>query len=245
MRITVTNSLERFYTESADRIALQIRENPGSLVGLATGRTTGGIHKALANLYMERPFDTSHVTVFGMDEVTNMSRECKASCYYLLLHQVVEPLDIPLQHFIMPDPYAKDFKTECTNFEKRVSRNNTADLQILGIGENGHLGFNQPGTPFGSTTWLSYMDDSLDERLRKENNIAENVKMGGFTLGIKNLMWSKKIILAANGKSKASIVEKALFGPISEDVPATVLQLHPDCEFILDPEAAMYIGKYL
>jgi 6-phosphogluconolactonase/Glucosamine-6-phosphate isomerase/deaminase len=238
MKITLTKSIEEFYTISAGRIAAAIIEKPEALIGLSTGRTTGGIHKALAELYKEKPFDTSHVSIFGVDEITNMSRMCKASCYYMLLHQVVEPLGIPLHNFIMPDPYAEEMDKECDIFENRVSNNNVADLQILGIGENGHLGFNQPGSPFGGTTWVSYMDDSLDERLRRENNIAADVKMGGLTLGIKNIMWSKKIIMVANGKSKTDIVAKALLGPVTENLPASVLQLHPNCEFILDPEAA-------
>ena len=245
MKITLAKSLEEFYRESAGRIAAKIVEKPEARIGLSTGRTTGGIHAALADIYREKRFDTSRVKIFGLDEITNMSRECRASCYWLLLHQVVEPLGIPLDNYIMPDPFAEDFKKECEDFESKVSGERVADLQILGIGENGHLGFNQPGTPFGTATWLSYMDDSLDERLRRENNIPADVKMGGLTLGIKNVMWSKKIILAANGKGKAEIVERALFGPVTQEVPASVLQLHPDCEAILDPEAAACIEKYL
>lgn len=245
MKITLAKSLEEFYYEAGRRIAAQIVEKPEARIGLSTGRTTGGIHAALADIYAKERFDTSRVRIFGLDEITNMSRECKASCYWLLLHQVAEPLGISLSNFIMPDPYAQDFKKECEDFERKVSGDNIADLQILGIGENGHIGFNQPGTPFGTTTWLSYMDDSLDERLRRENNIPADVKMGGLTLGIKNVMWSKKIILAANGRLKAEIVEKALFGPVTEEVPSSVLQLHPDCEAILDPEAAACIEKYL
>lgn len=245
MKITIAKSLDDFYKQSAERIASKIIEKPKSIIGLSTGRTTGGIHKALVELYREKPFDTSQVTVFGLDEVTNISRECKASCYWLLLNQVVEPLGIPLSNFIMPDPFAKDLQRECRKFEDRVSNDNASDLQMLGIGENGHIGFNQPGTLFGSTTWISYLDDSLYERLRRENNIAPDVKMGGLTLGIKNIMWSKKIVLVASGKNKADIIEKALFGPVSENVPASVLQLHPDCEAILDPEAAQQIVKHL
>jgi len=245
MKITITKNLDDFYFQSAERIAHKIIEKPKSIIGLSTGRTTSGIHKALVERYKEKPFDTSQVTVFGVDEVTNIGRECKASCYWLLLNQVVKPLGIPLSNFIMPDPFAKDLESECKKFENRISNDNAADLQMLGIGTNGHIGFNQPGTPFGSTTWISFLDESLDERLRRENNIATDVKMGGLTLGIKNIMWSKKIVLVANGKSKAEIIEKALFGPVSEDITASVLQLHPECEVILDQEAAENIKKYL
>ena len=112
------------------------------------------------------------------------------------------------------------------------------DLIFLGLGENGHLGFNQPGTPFGQRTWLSYMDDSLDERLRRENRIPQDVKMGGLTLGIKNLMLGKKLVMAANGRNKAQIVKEMVTGSVTQEVPASILQLHPFCEVILDPQAA-------
>ncbi|MCI9665011.1 MAG: glucosamine-6-phosphate deaminase [Lachnospiraceae bacterium] len=238
MQIVVADSETDFYEKAALRIAQEIRKNPAAKIGLSTGRTTKGVHAALAGMYQESPFDCSGVTVFGIDEITNMSRDCRASCYYILLHEVVEPLGIPLENFRMPDPMAKDLEEQCRLFEESVMSDGGPDLIFLGLGENGHLGFNQPGTPFGQRTWLSYMDDSLDERLRRENRIPQDVKMGGLTLGIKNLMQSKKLVMAANGRNKAQIAEKMVSGPVTQQVPASILQLHPSCEVILDPQAA-------
>ena len=138
----------------------------------------------------------------------------------------------------MPPTCSDDFERECRNFERAIEARGGVDLQILGIGENGHLGFNQPGTPFGSVTWLSRMDEMLDARIRRESNSAADADLGGLTLGIKNLMQSRKVILVANGKNKSEIVKKALYGPVCEEVPASVLQLHPFVEVILDPDAA-------
>ena len=238
MRLTYTNSTEEFYFVTALRIADMIKLKPDAVIGLATGRTTTGVHETLCRIYRSEPFDTSKLTVFGMDEITNLSRDFPGSCYYMLLNQVVKPLDIPMENFLMPPVYSSDFERECRLFESAIEARGGVDLQILGIGENGHLGFNQPGTPFGSTTWISRMDEKLDARIRRESGSSPDADLGGFTIGIKNIMMSRSVILAANGKSKSGIVYKALRGPVCPDVPASVLQLHPFCETILDPEAA-------
>lgn len=238
MIITVAHSFNEFCSIAAWRIAQAIIEKPDAVIGLATGRTTTGIHAALAGIYAAHPFDTSRVTVFGMDEITNVSRAFPGSCYDMLLRQVVEPLNIPLEHFIMPPTFSDDFARECRDFETAIAARGGVDLQILGIGENGHLGFNQPGTPFESTTWLSRMDETLDARIRRESGSAPDADLGGFTIGIKNIMMSRRVILAANGANKRAIVKKALYGPVTTDVPASVLQLHPFAETVLDPDAA-------
>jgi glucosamine-6-phosphate deaminase len=138
----------------------------------------------------------------------------------------------------MPPTRSDDFAAEARLFEQRIAERGGVDLQFLGIGENGHLGFNQPGTPFESTAWHSRMDSQLEARLRRESQTPDDVFLGGLTLGIKNIMHSRKIVLAANGAHKARIVAAAVNGPATPAVPASVLQLHPDCEFILDPAAA-------
>jgi glucosamine-6-phosphate deaminase len=238
MKITFAESETEFFQLGARRILDQMREKPDAVVGLATGRTTTGIHAAAGELFRQKPFAVSGLTVFAMDEVTNVSREYAGSCYDMILRQIVRPLGIPLANFIMPPTVSDDFAAEARLFELRIAERGGVDLQFLGIGENGHLGFNQPGTPFESTCWHSRMDSELEARIRRETQSPENVFLGGLTLGIKNLMHSRKIVLAANGARKAGIVAAALKGPVTPDVPASVLQLHANCEFILDPAAA-------
>lgn len=238
MNITIASSTSEFYNLVAWRIAAQIITLPDSVIGLATGRTTGGIHRALCDIHGAHPFDVSRVRVFGMDEVTGVSRDYFGSCYYMLLHEVVKPLGIPMEHYIMPPTMSDDLARDGKIFQKAIQDLGGVDLQILGIGENGHIGFNQPGTPFGSETWLSRMDERLDARIRMETNSGPDADLGGLTLGIKDVMRSRKIILAANGANKTEIVRQALLGPVTEDVPSSILQLHPFCEVVLDPEAA-------
>ena len=238
MKITVAKSEAEFFRTVATRIVDQMKQKRDAVVGLATGRTTTPIHAVVCDIFRQAPFDVSGVTVFAMDEITNVSREFAGSCYAMILNQIVKPMGIPLANFIMPPTYSNDFANEAHLFEQRIAERGGVDLQILGIGENGHLGFNQPGTPFDSTCWLSTMDAQLETRIRRESHTPENVVLGGLTLGIKNIVQSRKIVLAANGAHKARIVATALKGPITPDVPASVLQSHPDCEVILDPAAA-------
>ncbi len=238
MKITVTSSESEFHSRVAWRIVEQALRRPESVIGLSTGRTTGGVHRSLAEIHAGHPFDVSRMTVFNLDEVTGVDREYFGSCYYMILHEVVLPLGIPMEHFLMPPTRSDDFARECTDFEHAIAARGGIDLMVLGIGENGHLGFNQPGTPFGQTTWLSRMDKDLDTRIRRETNSSAEADLGGITIGIRNIMHSRRIVLAANGARKAAIVRAALQGPVDPSVPASVLQLHPDCEVILDSAAA-------
>ena len=241
MKITVAKSEPEFFQVAASRIAAQMREKRDAVVGLATGRTTKPIHAAVCDLHRQSPFDLSKVTVFAMDEVTNVPREYAGSCYDIILQQIVKPLGIPRENFIMPPTYSDNFEAEAKRFEQQLADRGGIDFQFLGIGEDGHLGFNQPGTPFNSTCWHSRMDRELEIRIRRETQSPDSAKLGGITLGIKNIMHSRRIVLAANGSRKASIIDAALNGPITPDVPASVLQLHPDCEVILDPAAAEFL----
>jgi len=240
MKITVAKNESEFFQVAASRIVAQIKEKPDAVIGLATGRTTKPIHAAVCESHRQSPVDVSRLTVFAMDEVTNVPREYAGSCYDIILQQIIKPLGIPLQHFIMPPTYADDFDVEAKRFEQQIAERGGIDFQFLGIGEDGHLGFNQPGTPFNSTCWHSRMDRELEARIRRETQSPDSIHLGGITLGIKNIMQSRKIVLAANGSRKARIINSALNGPITPDVPASVLQLHPDCEVILDPAAAEF-----
>lgn len=241
MKITILPDETTFNEQAALRIAKQFREKPDSLIGFATGRTTGGIHAALARLHQAAPFDASRAMVFAMDEITNMPRECPASCFYLIYNDVVKPLGIPDQNMIMPDPMAPDPEDEARRFERRLMARGKVDLLELGLGENGHLGFNQPGTPFGQTSWVSWMDDSLHDRLCREYQLDRSTRYGGLTIGLKNIMMSRKILLVVNGAHKAEVVREALTGSVDPSLPASILQLHPNCEVLLDEAAGSLV----
>ena len=239
MIITKTENEELFYLTCAQRIADVIRQKPTAKIGFSTGRTTHGVHRALAKLVQEQGIDASGITVFGVDEITNMPRSCKASCWYLLLHEVVEPLGVSMEHYLMPDGNTKDPQKEAERFTALVNADGGPDFIFLGLGENGHIAFNQPGTPWNQSAVVSWMDDGLNERLRRENKeLDPEVQMGGISLGIRDIMHSPHLVVGANGANKTAIVERMINGPVTTELPASILQLHPDTELILDPEAA-------
>ena len=213
-------------------------QKPNAVIGLSTGQTTIGMHKIVSSIYSEFPFDVSRITIFNVDELTNLPREYSGSCYTMILNQLVRPLGIPDKNFIMPPTMSDDFNAECRLFEKQLAERGGADLQMLGIGGNGHIGINQPGTPFESETWVSPMDPDFEARVRRETQVPPETVLGGLTRGIKNIMQTRKIILIAKGIHKADIIEKAILGPVTVNIPASVVQLHPDCEILLDAAAA-------
>lgn len=242
MKIIIAENEQRFDEIAAWEIIGQIMTKKDSLIGLSTGQTTMGMHQITSEIYKLHPFDTSRVKFFNVDELTNLPRTYEGSCYAMIRKQLCDNLNVPDERFLMPLTESDDFEKECRLFEERISENGGADLQILGIGWNGHIGINQPGTPFGSNTWVSPMDNIFEARVRKETGVADDYELGGLTLGIKTIMKSRKIILAAKGSKKAEIIRKALEGPVTEDIPASILQLHPNCQVLLDREAAAHLS---
>jgi glucosamine-6-phosphate deaminase len=243
MKITITKDEQEFDTIAAWRIIGMMLKKPDAVIGLSTGQTTFNMHKIVSEIFVQFPFDISRITLFNVDELTNLPREYSGSCYTMIINQLVIPLGIPEQNFIMPSTISDDFKAECVLFEKRLAERGGADLQMLGIGGNGHIGINQPGTPFESETWVSPMDPDFEARVRRETQVPAETILGGLTRGIKNIMHTRKIILVAKGVHKAEIIEKAILGPITTDIPASILQLHPDCEILLDAAAASRIAE--
>ncbi|SEA47988.1 6-phosphogluconolactonase [Pedobacter hartonius] len=244
MKITITKNEEEFNVTAAWRIIAQMLEKPNAVIGLSTGQTTIDMHRLLSEIHAQYPFDVSDITLFNVDELTNLPREYAGSCYTRILQQVAAPLGIPERNFIMPPTLSYDFEKECLLFEKRLLERGGADLQMLGIGTNGHIGINQPGTPFESETWVAALDPDLEARVCRETQLKQGTKPGGLTRGIKNIMHTRKVILIAKGSHKASIIAQAVLGPVTTDIPASVLQLHPNCEILVDAEAGAEIAAY-
>jgi len=244
MKITITKSEREFDVTAAWRIIAQMLEKPNAVIGLSTGQTTMAMHAIVSEIYAKYPFDVSRITLFNVDELTNLPREYAGSCYTMILNQIAGPLGIPEENFIMPPTMSDDFEREALLFEQRLAERGGADLQMLGLGSNGHIGINQPGTPFESETWVSPMDPDFEARVRRETQVPAGTELGGLTRGIKNIMQTRKLILIAKGAHKAEMIEKAILGPITTDIPASVVQMHPNCEILVDADAGARIAAY-
>ena len=238
MKITICKNEHEFDVAAAWRIIGQMLIKPDSVIGLSTGQTTKNMHAIVSDIYRQYPFDTSRVTLFNVDELTNLPRSYTGCCYTMIAEQIARPLDIPDERFLMPPTLSDDFDRECRDFQRSLEERGGVDLQMLGLGYNGHIGINQPGTPFGSETWVSPMDPIFEARVRRETGVGEDYPLGGLTLGVRTIMHARHIVLIAKGAHKAEIVRQMLLGPVTEDIPASVLQLHPNCEFLLDADAA-------
>lgn len=233
MKITIAKSERDFDCIAAWRIIGEILNKPESVIGLSTGRTTGNLHRLVAEIYSRYPFDVSSTTFFGLDEVTNVPREYAGACYTMLKTELIDALGIKEDNFLMLPTVSDDFDKACRHFQQEIDNRGGIDLLMLGLGENGHLGFNQPQSPFGGEAWVTRMNPELEARIRHETGTPPENKLGGATLGIKNIMQARKIVLVAKGINKAAIVKQMLEGPVTTDVPASILQLHPNCEFLL------------
>ncbi len=240
MRITVLNNEKTFDDTAARRIIEQISAKPDSVIGLSTGRTTGNMHRLVASIYKESPFDVSKVTFFGLDEVMNVPREYFGACYTMLKTEIIDDLGVCNENFLMLPTKSYDFEVDCQEFVAELNRRGGIDLLILGLGENGHLGFNQPGSPFEYDAWATKMNIELEERISRETGITEG--LGGVTLGLKGIMNAHHIVLVAKGKNKAEIVKTMFECPITPDIPASVLRLHPNVEFLFDADAVSLIN---
>ena len=236
--IILTKPGRQFYEACAEKLAGQLRSKPAAVIGLSTGRTTGGIHQAFVRLHSEEGFDVSGAFFFGLDEVTGVSPDYQGSCVHMLLSEFIRPLGLPDDRLLMLPTHSDDWTSECLSFRERLSALGGIDLLLLGLGENGHLGFNQPGTPFTQRAFASKMDKALERRIRDETQTPDGEFLGGATLGTADILESRALLLCANGENKAEILKKALYGEITEAVPASVLQRFDGLTVICDSGAA-------
>jgi glucosamine-6-phosphate deaminase len=241
-KITIAKTETEFDEKASWYIIGQICGKPNSVIGLSTGRTTGNMHRLVVKQYKQQPFNVSRITFFGLDEVMNVPQEYAGACYTMLKTEIIDGLGIDDRHFLMLPTKSDNWERDCQRFRQELQRRGGIDLLILGLGENGHLGFNQPGTPFESEAWTSRMNPELEQRIRHETQTPADVSLGGVTLGIKDIMHARKIVLVAKGKNKAEMVKQMLLGPITTDIPASVIQLHPNCDILLDADAASLIN---
>ena len=162
----------------------------------------------------------------------------------MLKTELMDALGVKEDNFLMLPTVSDDFEKACRDFRQEIARRGGIDLLMLGLGENGHLGFNQPGSPFDSETRVTGMHAKLEVRIRRETNTPPEKKLGGITLGIKDIMQARRIVLVAKGANKTDIVREMIEGPVTTEVPASILQLHPNCEFLLDGAAAERLSLF-
>jgi len=237
MKIIITKNYQSLSTRAANLVIKQIKKKKASVLGLPTGSTSLGMYKKLREARKNRRVNFKKITTFNLDEYVDLGCVHKNSYCYYMQKYFFKHVNVKEKNIFIPDGMAKNLKTECLNYEKLLVKKKI-DLLILGIGHNGHIGFNEPGTTFRSKTRV--VDLSLETRRANAKNFISlrQVPKQAITMGIYTIMQAKKIILLASGKDKAEIVAKAIKGKVNKNIPASYLQLHPKVVVVLDKQAA-------
>ena len=238
MRIYKANDYEEMSRKAAGIVSAQIIMKPDCVLGLATGSTPVGLYKQLIEWYRNGDLDFSGVRTVNLDEYKGISRENDQSYYYFMHQNLFDHVNIPAGNTHLPDGMEPDSEKECRRYEELIQSMGSVDLQLLGIGHNGHIGFNEPADAFDKLVHCVNLTQSTIEANKRFFASAEEVPRQAYTMGIQTIMRSKKILIIANGEGKADIVRDAFFGPITPMVPASVLQLHNDVTLVAD-EAAL------
>lgn len=238
MQIYRAKDYEDMSRKAANIIASQVVLKPDCVLGLATGSTPIGAYKNLVKKYEQGDLDFSQVTTVNLDEYKGLPRENDQSYYYFMHDNLFDHVNVKPENTHLPDGTKEDANEECARYEELIRSLGGQDLQLLGLGHNGHIGFNEPDAVFEKTTHCVDLQESTIEANKRFFASADDVPKQAYTMGIGTIMQAKKILVVVSGEDKADTVAKAFFGPVTPEVPASILQFHKDVILVAD-EAAL------
>lgn len=224
--------------KAANILSAQVIMKPDCVLGLATGSTPIGTYKQLIEWYNQGDLDFSSVKSVNLDEYKGLTKENDQSYYYFMYNNLFKHINIDLANVNVPDGTEPDSDKACSAYNQVIESMNGVDIQVLGLGHNGHIGFNEPDEEFVKLTHCVALQESTIEANKRFFENIDDVPKQAYTMGIKTIMQAKKILLLVSGAEKAQILHDALCGPITPHVPASILQLHHDVIVVAD-EAAL------
>jgi glucosamine-6-phosphate deaminase len=234
MQVVVYSTADEASDAAGALVADLVRANPHAVLGLAAGDTPRRLYRDLARRRREGLLDLSRVSTFNLDEYVGLPATHPASFHHVMDEVLFSHVNVPRAHIHIPDGTAKDLEAECTRYEASIRDAGGIDLLILGLGANGHIGFNEPGTPFDSRTRV----ETLAEETRRANaeafGDAGSVPARAITMGLSTILDARAIVIMAFGERKADAVAKMIEGPVTPEVPASVLQRHPHVTGLFD-----------
>ena len=243
MEVIIRDTPDEMSKLSAEIMADIVRRKPRAILGLATGSTPLGTYKELIRIHKEEGLDFSRVTTFNLDEYVGLPHEHPQSYHYFMWENLFKHININAKNVHIPDGTAKDIPGFCRWYEEQIVKAGGVDVQLLGIGSNGHIAFNEPGSSLGSRTRVK----TLDDRTRQDNarffSTMDEVPKYAITMGIGTIMDARQLILLANGAGKAEAIAKTCEGPITAMVPATIVQLHPKATIVVDKAAGTKLTR--
>ena len=237
MRIYEARDYADMSRKAANIISAQVIMKPGCVLGLATGSTPLGVYRQLIEWYQKGDLDFSEVHSVNLDEYCGLSPDNPQSYRYYMNEHFFRHINIHPEYTFLPDGSNPDPVKECRRYDRLISDLGGVDLQLLGLGLNGHIGFNEPGSAFEKETYQVSLTESTIRANSRFFDREEDVPRFAYTMGIKSIMQAKKILLIANGEAKAQILKDIITGPITPQVPASVLQLHNDVTIVADQAA--------
>ncbi len=240
MRVIVCENYKEVSKRAAEIVADQLNSKPYSVLGLATGSTPIGMYENLVSMNKSGKIDFSSVKSFNLDEYYPIKRDNDQSYHYFMNEHLFSKVNIKPENTHVPNGETDDPQKECDLYEELIERSGGIDLQVLGIGQNGHIGFNEPGTNLCAKTHLTDLTDSTIEANSRFFEKKEDVPTQAITMGISSILKAKKIILLASGSNKKQVVEELMSDSITTNNPATLLKVHPDVILICDKSACSY-----
>ncbi len=237
MRIICAKDYKEMSEMAADIIGAQVLLKPDAVLGLATGSTPIGTYEELVRRYEAGRLDFSKIKTVNLDEYRGLTRDNDQSYYYFMHTHLFDHININKNNTNVPDGMETDALKAGQDYENIIKNYGGIDLQLLGLGNNGHIGFNEPGDEFIDKTHVVDLTESTIEANKRFFASIDDVPKQAYTMGIGSIMRAKRVLMVVNGKGKAEIVKEAFFGPITPKVPASILQLHNDFILIGDVEA--------
>ena len=241
MKIIICEDYEEICIKAANIVIEEIKYNPNAVLGLATGSTPIGLYKEFADLYNEGKLDFSSVKTFNLDEYYKIQQTNPQSYYYFMNEHLFSKVNLLPENINIPNGYADDPFDECIRYHKKIELAGGIDIQLLGIGRNGHVGFNEPADYLQSNTHLvSLTEDTIIANSRFFDSKGD-VPTQALTMGMGEILNAKKILLFMYGKGKATITKELFNNKITTNIPATFLKMHNNITLIMDKEAASEI----
>lgn len=237
MNIIRAKDYQDMSRKAANIISAQIIMKPDCVLGLATGSTPVGTYRQLIEWYEKGDLDFSRVSTVNLDEYRGLAHTDPQSYYYFMQENLFDHVNIDKTATHVPDGTNPDAADACAKHEQIIKSLGGIDLQLLGLGNNGHIGFNEPGAAFEKETHLVDLAESTIRANARFFTSIDEVPKQAYTMGIRTIMQAKKILVVVSGEGKADIVSRAFFGPVTPEVPASILQMHPDVTVVCDEEA--------
>lgn len=244
MLVIVKKDYHEMSIEAAKNVAALIRKKPDAVIGFATGGTPQGLYEELIRMYKKQGLDFSKITTFNLDEYVGLPPEHPESYHYFMWENLFKHINVNPRFVHIPHGMSEDVEDFCRWYEEKICSVGGIDLQILGIGANGHIAFNEPGSSLGSCTRIK----TLTEKTRKDNarffnNNMDEVPKYAITMGVGTIMDSKELLLLASGSGKADAIKATVEGPITAMLPATIVQMHRKAMLIIDNKAASKLSR--